>query len=224
MTAELVSRWDRVAHRLGQEPDTSIAADLGCCPETVRLRRLALGIPTYEPPRWWDPRTIRAARDVGLFRWWAMSEGLPLFEPPRVVQALEGLGVLSDSAVARLLEGVAEHATESAVRKRRKAMGIAASCRRRHDALYACSDLGRLSDRVVGASLGVSHHIVRRVREGLGIEPLAKRGTKPKGIAWDEQPLGLEPDARIAARLEVSPNTVLQARRARGIPAFRRSA
>lgn len=224
MTAELVSRWDRVAHRLGQEPDTSIAADLGCCAETVRLRRLALGLPTYEPPRWWDPQTVRGALAVGLFRFWAAAQGWGLLGAPRVAEAIAGLGVLPDVAVARLLEGVAEHATESAVRKRRKALGIPSASRRRHDALYACGDLGRLSDRVVASKVGVSHHIARRVREGLGIEPMAKRGTKPKGIAWDDQPLGQEPDARIAARLEVSPNTVLQARRVRGIPAFRRSA
>lgn len=166
---------------------------------------------------------MRGAWAVVLFRFWAAARGLDP-EPPGVVQALTGLGVLSDAAVARLLEGVAEHATESAVRKRRKALGIPAASRRRHDALYACGELGQLSDRVVAAKLGVSHHIARRVREGLGIEPMAKRGTRPKGIDWDAQPLGKEPDARIAGRLKVAPNTVLQARRVRGIPAFGRSA
>lgn len=221
---ELVNRWDRLAHRLGQEPDATIARDVPCCTETVRLRRMALGIPSFEPPRWWSAPSVRAAWAVGLFQFEALARGLGLPPAPRVVQALAGLGRLSDAAVAGLLEGVAEHATESAVRKRRKAMGIPAASRRRHDALFACGELGQLSDRVVAAKVGVSHHIARRVREGLGIEPMAKRGTKPKGIDWDAQPLGLEPDARIAARLEVAPNTVLQARRVRGIPAFQRSA
>jgi hypothetical protein len=44
-----------------------------------------------------------------------------------------------------------------------------------------------------------------------------KNGTK--GIDWDAQPLGREPDYRIAKRLGVAPGSVSSARKARGIAA-----
>lgn len=41
-----------------------------------------------------------------------------------------------------------------------------------------------------------------------------------RGIVWDDQPLGREPDRAIARRLGVNRTTVARARRARGVRAF----
>ena len=43
----------------------------------------------------------------------------------------------------------------------------------------------------------------------------------PKGIDWSAQPLGIEPDRAIAARVGVNINSVRSARRVRGISANR---
>jgi len=44
---------------------------------------------------------------------------------------------------------------------------------------------------------------------------------RPKGIDWGSQPLGLEPDAVIAARIGVDRRTVCRARHRLGIPPMR---
>lgn len=48
---------------------------------------------------------------------------------------------------------------------------------------------------------------------------MINRKNGPKGIDWDSQPLGREPDSRIAKRLGVAPGSVSSARKARGIAA-----
>ena len=46
------------------------------------------------------------------------------------------------------------------------------------------------------------------------------RNTKARGIRWDDQPLGREPDRALARRLGVVPAAVYTARRRRAIPVF----
>lgn len=41
--------WGRIAHRLGREPDSSLAAEVGCDPTLVRRMRVRLGIPRWDP-------------------------------------------------------------------------------------------------------------------------------------------------------------------------------
>ena len=48
---------------------------------------------------------------------------------------------------------------------------------------------------------------------------MMNRKNGPRGIDWDSQPLGREPDYRIAKRLGVAPGSVSSARKARGIAA-----
>jgi DNA-binding MarR family transcriptional regulator len=51
---------------------------------------------------------------------------------------------------------------------------------------------------------------------------MAKSGTSaPRGVAWDEQPLGEVPDQVLATRLDVSVQAIYAARKRRHIPACR---
>ncbi|HEX7477514.1 MAG TPA: hypothetical protein VF331_06885 [Polyangiales bacterium] len=77
--------------------------------------------------------------------------------------------------------------------------------------------LGKVSDRVLAARLGVSHTAVRRARLRLGIKPAHK---PPKRKQWSRRGLGRMPDAEIARREGVTRQTVHRERERRGIKAY----
>ena len=80
--------------------------------------------------------------------------------------------------------------------------------------------LGTLTDYRFARILGISREAVRQQRARRGIPAKSPRNTKPKGIDWDQQPLGKEPDAVLAEALGVSCSSVYRARELRRIPKY----
>lgn len=84
-TTTLGIDWERVAHRLGREPDQVLAAELRCSVSLVRLERKRRGVPVLEVPRsrpWSDDEVARLAttptatlaRELGCGSWAVEAE------------------------------------------------------------------------------------------------------------------------------------------------------
>lgn len=128
------------------------------------------------------------------------------------------LGMMSDTELAKKL-GVSKATVQAARYKR----GIPA-----FDVIdWDKEPLGKMSDGMLAAKKNVKISTVAAARHTRGIpayvpptdRPLQFSNT-PKGIDWDNVPLGKKPDSVIAKELGVSHPAVLRARVARNIPPF----
>jgi DNA repair protein RadD len=175
-TAKKNIDWDRV--ELGQRPDASIAAKLGVSLSTVCVARKARGIPAFGKIDW-DRVGLGQRPSVEIAAEFGVSEssvrgarerrGIPAFRRVDYSAIDDRLGVDSDGQLAKEVG-----ATASAVRARRRQLGIAA---RTHPLGRIKDDprLGTMTDEALAALRGCTRANVRVARASQGIAAYGQR-------------------------------------------------
>lgn len=231
-TAEMIAS-------LGTDTDPSVAASLGIPRHCVQRKRSLLGIPAYHPWRAsgnmghpWSPEELSllgrmsdgdVGREIGLsgsaVYWKRRRLGIPAFQPaPRAVdwteEKLALLGTVYDEEAAERL-GVAV----GTVGRHRQRLGIPSyRDRRRARRKKEIVALLHLPTSELRRRTGVTSARIAKLRREFGIR--APRLSEWRWSAAALARLGKDPDARIAADLGCSRQTVAKKRLALGIPAW----
>jgi DNA-binding CsgD family transcriptional regulator len=199
-------RWDR--QPFGKKSDREIAKRLGLNHETVRRKRIELGIPAYSGG-------TSPVRQSSRLKNTANISSKRRSKIDHIDWDAQPLGDKADRQIA-----IALGISPGTVRRARVGRGIPPSPRyikhRQKGIDWDAQPLGEMPDPELAGKLNVSPNTVRAARESRGIPNAAPR----KNVRWDGEPLGKVPDALLALMLDVSVGSVTQARIKRGIPRF----
>jgi hypothetical protein len=216
---------------LGTDTDANVAAELGVHRGSVKIKRLALGIPAFvfrgpHPQRHWAERALsllgtasdrqvarRLRLSVSVVRWKRWRLGIASHQPrppiPWTARGLRLLGRVSDVEVARRL-GI----DKASMKRKREELRLPP-----HDwsgrPIAALKALLRLTTRELWERHGLWPSVVAKLRREYGIETPdghVRRWTK----ALLER-LGKKPDVEIARTMGITHTAVGMKRRSLGI-------
>ncbi len=174
---------------LGEYTDAEIARELGVSHSTVRLARVALGIPVHVPPPRadWDSMPFgqvpdrQIAEHLGLAIWIVRAErrrrGIAAFDSERrgscknvgINWDLQPLGLLPDIELARKM-----HVAGPTVSHARRLRGIPRYLPPRPD--HKTEPLAEVTDTTLAQYLGVSTAAVTRARIARRLPPIYSTG------------------------------------------------